>query len=1104
MSTHKRSLSDLIGMTADAAVEQETLDKMATYDSFKLVPDHSKLHLEKRMSMYSSYHLETQTLTICVAMLIGIAVGTLGVMMHLLTLVLRTAVSKLSFEWCGSSMCMIGDKMTSTYVIFMLVNTAVVLLAGLIIMAQPSARGSGVPKIKSNLNGTYIPGFLNTPTLLAKISSTILVVSTALPLGRNGPMIHIGAMMAKLCVSLIMRHLPHAVEFETASSGRFWMTVGAAAGVSVAFSAPLGGIIYAFEEVSSFWSRSLTRRTFICTVFTAITVMTWTYVVPCNSPQWCGLKELRGLVLGIGTTDFFTYDDGFLPTCVLVSILGGLVGALYNLGGRCILNCSCLKQPRWISWILVGIYALVYFSVIFWAPVASACRPCTKYMTCSFNNSSEATISFGFQYTCAAGEYNPLASLLFASPLNLLKQLLSREDPLVFPPAGVLDVGLALLIYLPFAVLVMGFALTGGSFIPSSVIGALLGSLIGGALPNVSVEQRGALALIGAASVLGGVTRMTLTLSTILCEITSDIRILPAVMLSLVISASVASLFVESIDTIQLFSQGLPFLPDEPPDELSVLCARDVMAIKVVTLPKATSVKEIIQTLSSNTHNGFPVVETNGDNQFLGFITRSQLCTLINLRIWAIFHDGNESITPEARDLYIRGSGSKISSVLSAGDLAEEINLSFFVDPDPPLVFPTTSLPHVYQLFHSVGVRHLPVINRSHKVIGIITRKDTYSEVMAARATTAAASFTSATTTRAATVFSSLKRNASVGVLRVGASRSRTSSNRHRARPVDSCEAVKSAVAFPEETQKELSIQEIKIVPSVDAPSIASQSLGPCANNEQQDSTRKIVDASTTGRASDIVDASTTGRASDEHSNPSSNMSEYMLEPTFLPTPPPQVDAPNAIIRQHGARERRERHQLLWVVEWVDWCDSLAGQRLVERAIDTSQAIPPTSLEHVEQIVRTISTDLYATSLSGIVYYSITDHAIYFACQGSSDALSAYLDSGTSHMNIISHLIGEYVKRQIELPHHSRVFGAVGLEQPDSHDTFVRLFGINNPDSETNLQHPSALFSLSPLRVISVTRGDSGAPLVCIEEPSNEERDEQTPLEPNGIPYFHW
>ena len=68
--------------------------------------------------------------------------------------------------------------------------------------SQPHAAISGLPKIKSNLNGTKIPGYLSFHVLVAKIVGTTLVVGSGLPLGKEGPMVHIGNLTLTLNLTL--------------------------------------------------------------------------------------------------------------------------------------------------------------------------------------------------------------------------------------------------------------------------------------------------------------------------------------------------------------------------------------------------------------------------------------------------------------------------------------------------------------------------------------------------------------------------------------------------------------------------------------------------------------------------------------------------------------------------------------------------------------------------------------------------------------------------------------------------------------------------------------------------------------------------------------
>ena len=54
-------------------------------------------------------------------------------------------------------------------------------------------------------------------------------------------------------------------------SRRSFTTAGIAAGVAAGFNAPIGGLLYAMEDLSSFWSRRLCWQTFFCSGVAAAT-----------------------------------------------------------------------------------------------------------------------------------------------------------------------------------------------------------------------------------------------------------------------------------------------------------------------------------------------------------------------------------------------------------------------------------------------------------------------------------------------------------------------------------------------------------------------------------------------------------------------------------------------------------------------------------------------------------------------------------------------------------------------------------------------------------------------------------------------------------------
>jgi chloride channel 7 len=57
---------------------------------------------------------------------------------------------------------------------------------------RPSAAGSGIPELIGFLNGTIVRHIFNVKTMAVKFFSCVFAVASGLPVGPEGPMIHLG------------------------------------------------------------------------------------------------------------------------------------------------------------------------------------------------------------------------------------------------------------------------------------------------------------------------------------------------------------------------------------------------------------------------------------------------------------------------------------------------------------------------------------------------------------------------------------------------------------------------------------------------------------------------------------------------------------------------------------------------------------------------------------------------------------------------------------------------------------------------------------------------------------------------------------------------
>ncbi|XP_032364648.1 H(+)/Cl(-) exchange transporter 4-like, partial [Etheostoma spectabile] len=119
------------------------------------------------------------------------------------------------------------------------------LAVSLVRVFAPYACGSGIPEIKTILSGFIIRGYLGEGTLLIKTVTLVLAVSSGLSLGRraSGPR---GLLLREPLLQSLLQVLSAA----------------AAAGVSVAFGAPIGGVLFSLEEVSYYFPLKTLWRSF--------------------------------------------------------------------------------------------------------------------------------------------------------------------------------------------------------------------------------------------------------------------------------------------------------------------------------------------------------------------------------------------------------------------------------------------------------------------------------------------------------------------------------------------------------------------------------------------------------------------------------------------------------------------------------------------------------------------------------------------------------------------------------------------------------------------------------------------------------------------------
>uniref|UniRef100_K1Q6L9 Chloride channel protein n=1 Tax=Magallana gigas TaxID=29159 RepID=K1Q6L9_MAGGI len=596
--------------------------------------------------------------------------------------------------------------------------------AALVTFLQPMAAGSGIPYIKSYLNGVKIPGLLTFRAFVAKTVGVVLSILGGLACGKEGPMAHSGSIIAAgLGRGRINFCNGKTVSFYSAFRNdheiRDFVAGGAASGVSSAFGAPIGGTLFSLEEAASFWNQDLTWRVFFSSM---VACFATNFLISAINGDPTKLTD-PGLI----RFNAFKFDLKFdlieIPVFIFMAVIGGLMGALFVvMNYKLTVFRKRYLNKNWIKIIEAGLVAVVSAAVAFGLMVGI--NECTD--KAPFDSHAVTASVF-----CTDKKYNGLSTLFLTTPEGCLKALL--HDP--FESHGAVSLVAFVLIFFVLGVWTYGLSVSSGVFIPSLAIGAAWGRLVGMGVahlmpenPNLQLDV-GKFALIGAACQLGGILRTTISLTVIIVECTDDISFGLPIMIVLMISKWVGDFITTGLYDMNVEVMGIPTLPFECPPLCDDLRASDVMSAPLATFKTKERVENIYRMLKEETFCGFPVIEDDpmapGKGKLKGLILRSQLLVLLQKKIFC--PEGQvppRNITiKDFRDFY--PVYLKVSEIeLSDEEKSYVMDLKPYYNPSPYTVEQKFSLPRVFNLFRGLGLRHLIVTDEKNVPVGIVTRKD--------------------------------------------------------------------------------------------------------------------------------------------------------------------------------------------------------------------------------------------------------------------------------------------------------------------------------------------------------------------------------------------
>lgn len=510
------------------------------------------------------------------------------------------------------------------------------------------------------------------------------------------------------------------------------ISAGSAAGVAAAFGAPIGGVIFAMEEGVSHWSVKVMIRTFVSTCSAAFVLyffrngtQGWTSIL---KPDCCGNWGRLDMPMYLQFGPFGQEMDGAvhgytlvgMPVFVLVGVLGGLIGALFNhLNEKLTIWRMKYIGSTGLRRYLEALFLCAVVTIWFWiVPLATGHCLFSEVEKDSFEKNIVCTDGAGVDQTSDDLQAIGLFRAEWGKAVGHMFHHRGSVNPL--------QLTLFLVMYLLAACWTYGAGMPSGLFIPSMLSGAVLGRIVGEILkygdPSV---HAGRYALVGASAMLGGMARITVSLSVILIETTGNVEWILPVMLTTGVAKATGALFNPGIYDIHIELSRKPLLEAYEDTRMRYHHVEEVMTQHVQFYERKAKVSDVLNRLLHSKHNAFPTVEC-GTLQFCGMIKRSVLLQILSTgaeqNLFANSTGGDIAIIP-----YKKLSDSSVPDVTTLASQLDHVkdvvfDLSPYIDEGVYVIQARATLRRAYRLFRLVGLRHLPVVTQDNTLVGIITR----------------------------------------------------------------------------------------------------------------------------------------------------------------------------------------------------------------------------------------------------------------------------------------------------------------------------------------------------------------------------------------------
>ncbi|KAH8672063.1 chloride channel-like protein 3 [Tricladium varicosporioides] len=576
-----------------------------------------------------------------------------------------------------------GGKWFIEYFFFIISSVLFALSASILVKEYALyAKHSGIPEIKTVLGGFVIRRFMGTWTLVIKSLGLCLAVASGMWLGKEGPLVHV----ACCCANLFMKLFGNINGNEARK--REVLSAAAAAGISVAFGSPIGGVLFSLEQLSYYFPDKTMWQSFVCAMTAAVTLQAF-------DPFRSGKLVLYQVTYSTGWHGF-----EMIPFAML-GIFGGIYGGLFIKMNMQIAEWK--KAAKWLPGAVTQVMIVALLTALinypnFYMRAQSSELVLSLFAECSPNLDDQ----FGLCKTGAATA-GTIFLLVFAAILGFF-----------------------------LASITFGLQIPAGIILPSMAIGALFGRAVGIIMeiwvhnhptffpfascePDVPCVTPGTYAIIGAAAALGGVTRMTVSIVVIMFELTGALTYVLPIMIAVMFSKWIGDAFGKrGIYESWIHFNEYPFLDNSEETVIPDIPVSQIMTrIEDLFVLTATghTISSLTNVLATHPYRGFPVISDPREAILLGYISRAELEYNLHTSTQA-----PRSLPPETEAFF---------SHQPMADPRNTLDLRPWMD-QTPLTLPSRSnLLLTANYFQKLGLRYVLFSDRG-VLQGLLTKKDVW------------------------------------------------------------------------------------------------------------------------------------------------------------------------------------------------------------------------------------------------------------------------------------------------------------------------------------------------------------------------------------------